>query len=189
MAGFEEAERQLQKIHTFETIQKLARAEMPGTVTPFYGEISRRGMAELLSSIELGATDRLLDFGCGVGRWLLEAAERGCVHVFGVEYVRERAEIAQRVLGARAVILQRDGNDKEVWELSRPSHVVAYDLLWGQEAREAFETTVLSHACVRWLVRFHKQPLRGFRLVRMHRVTTHPDEVETYTACVWARVE
>ncbi|OQY30188.1 MAG: hypothetical protein B6244_01090 [Candidatus Cloacimonetes bacterium 4572_55] len=40
---------------------------------------------------------RMLDVGCGSGRYAMEAAKRGAAHVFGVDLSRGMLEIAERV--------------------------------------------------------------------------------------------
>jgi len=184
---FDEADRQLVALHTFELLDSLRRTSHPDTVTPYYGEVSRAGMAQLLGRMELGESDRFLDFGCGVGRWLLAAVQHGCKHVFGIEYIAARADIARNVLGERATIMQGDGNDAAVWDAAKPSHVVAYDLLWRQEAKAAFEDTIARERCVRWVVRFNARPLPGFTLIASQVVSTHPNDIERFIAFTWVR--
>ena len=160
---------------TFDALSTL-RQSTPSVCT-HYGEIDAVSMRRVLLAIGCGPGAVLLDVGCGAGRWLSAALSLGASRAVGVEYVPERAAVAQSVLGDRAQVLVGRAEDVDaVWEAG-PTHVIFYDFACPLEdvillyKRAAATKTVL--VVVTWK---RDVVVPGFRPSRTIRTTTPAGE-------------
>ena len=63
--------------------------------------VSAAKAAELVEALELRASDRVIDVGCGKAEWLIRLVERYDVHAIGVDTNSQFLEEARRQAGAR----------------------------------------------------------------------------------------
>ena len=115
-----------------QTFERIAERRCPETVCAHYGDITVRSMARVLR--RMGPIEELLDLGCGVGRWLLVASRRlGVARCAGIGTSPSASPWLGRPSRRRSCCTRRH-LPWSPW--LRPTHVVCYDLMFGDELRE-----------------------------------------------------
>lgn len=144
---------------TFDRLLKMrteSEARLEGTM---YGELEVAGMLRAFAAAGLHEGDRVLDVGCGAGRWLAVAQVTFAAEPFGVECVRDRAGVAIEHFGRERVRCQ-SGVDPDVWVWAAPRGVVMLD--WAFTQLDELEALVSATASVEWVVRNSERPIPGF---------------------------
>ena len=143
---------------------KLRSEATPDTVTTFYGEIDWASMTRVLKIMAVGTSSRVLDVGCGGGRWLVAANESKCAGVFGIEYVADRAQVARNVLGERATVITGDACDVALWNDIRPTHVIMYDKIWCDSALDPLNAIIQASPTVMCVASWKMKHIPGFEV-------------------------
>lgn len=103
---------------------KNRRSNSKVEVSPFPGSFWSHFFA-----LNIPRDAKILDFGCGFGKRMLELKELGYSNVWGVELGEHRAKVAQRYFSDRVVL----GSDKEAIELAKSEK---FDLIYSTHVLE-----------------------------------------------------
>ena len=181
------AERLLDPHLSLGSLCQLRERACPDSVGPAYGEVDEGSMEAVLAAMRPTPRDVFLDYGCGSGRWLVAAAGR-VGRVVGVEYVEERARVAEAVVREAALdatVHVGDGAALAAVWAERPTLVLFYDVVCPSSARRAFRRRVAAEPSVRCVVSWSRRAPAGFSWRETLDVRTPAGE--RYAAHVYAR--
>lgn len=143
---------------TFERLAELRDETAERRESTFYAEVDLETMGRVLRTMGLRPGDRLLDVGCGGGRWMAACDHMGGIG-HGVECLQERAEVAIRLFGEGRA-RRGTGDDASVWEWASPRLVILSDRTYTELDR--IEERIAGCDSVECVARMSTRPLEGF---------------------------